>query len=911
MKKLFAIFFAFAFFASYSPSAFAAPQDVPDGGATSDATGIAEGAAWSGTGVGVYTIDDAAIGATTGVSLDPFADNTGTATINASTTFAGSVGVSAADDLGDVNVGGTGAFTVTFLDVFAVNLDIQNASTANFTGDFTGTAIDFESAGIVNLATGSDITGSVTNTSGAAAGTLTFAGTSSVSGAIGSAGTGALSVINAGATGGVVTLGGDAFATTFNITGTGTVNADSITGAVEFDGGGTLSIDTGEDITGAVTNTTGAAAGTLTLEGTNTVTGAIGAAGVGALSTINAGADGGVVTLGGDAFATTTNITGTGTVNADSITGAVVFVGNGILSIDPSEVITGAVTNTTDGFGTLTFEGTTATGGAIGVAGAGDLLAVNFNGGIATLNNDIAAITTTVNADTDLVLSADRTMTGNLTLAGTSDLELANNTLTLGGTGIYTQGAGTSINLTVNSAADFGNVQATGNSAIAAGSLVGVNVLGPVASGTTLNIVNGAAAGAVGDVTVTDNSLFLSFTDSAVAGDLILTATLNASGVATTPNALAVLMAIDGALATGATADFLTVINALFQITDPAEATAALEQLDPIIDGGILGANYAIGAHFMNALISHLNALHGGYLFSQSGPMRKTMQTGVASGDGVGNENWWAQGFGSTIEQDARNGINGYDADVYGTAIGADGRIGERIRLGWAGGYANGDVDSQAENGQTDIDSYQGALYGSYSDGPGYINAAFMFAWNEYDGSRDIRFGTINRTATADYSGQQYNALIDGGYTIKAGPWDITPVASLNYIHLDIEDYTEEGANSLNLNVSDQDYDLLQSGLGVKLAYPLFWDAGTFVPEVHAKWLYDFIGDEMQTSSIFTGGGPAFTTTGAEPEQHSLNAGASITFYSKGNVSVSANYDAEIKDDFTSHSGFGTVRIHF
>jgi len=66
-------------------------------------------------------------------------------------------------------------------------------------------------------------------------------------------------------------------------------------------------------------------------------------------------------------------------------------------------------------------------------------------------------------------------------------------------------------------------------------------------------------------------------------------------------------------------------------------------------------------------------------------------------------------------------------------------------------------------------------------------------------------------------------------------------MASLRYIYLYLDEYTESGANALNLRVDSEDYNFLQSGLGAKFAYPIKNSEMTFVPEIHGMWLYDLM----------------------------------------------------------------------
>ena len=336
---------------------------------------------------------------------------------------------------------------------------------------------------------------------------------------------------------------------------------------------------------------------------------------------------------------------------------------------------------------------------------------------------------------------------------------------------------------------------------------------------------------------------------------------------------------------------------------------AAYAQLDPVANGGQVAGSFNTVNQSTGALTQHLGELRTG---------APTGQSGVSTGDAWTNMGWWVKGFGNSTNQDTRSGISGYDATMWGLVSGLDGEVAPDTRLGFAGGYAATKVDNDGEAGGTDIDSILGTVYLSYDDAsPWYGNGGFTFNWNEYDGTRNIDFGTIRRTALADYDGAQYTGFGEIGYVWENKdiepnvPWFVTPMVGLTYSHLDIDGYTETGAAALNLIVGGQDYDFLQSSLGVKIERPWTNSSGKWVPEAHFKWLYDFIGDEAATTATFTGGGSSFSTQGTEPAQNSFNVGAGLTFYSNGNVSVGGTYDLELKDDFIGHTGQGVIRVKF
>ena len=141
--------------------------------------------------------------------------------------------------------------------------------------------------------------------------------------------------------------------------------------------------------------------------------------------------------------------------------------------------------------------------------------------------------------------------------------------------------------------------------------------------------------------------------------------------------------------------------------------------------------------------------------------------------------------------------------------------------------------------------------------------------------------------------------------------FEITLLVSIEYEHLHIGGYTEKNADSLNLVVNRQDYDVVQPGLGVKAAYPMQVKYGTFVPGFHVKWLYDFIADNQQYTSTFSGGGASFDTNGFRPARNSGDIGVRFALIAKHNVEVSLNYDFRVRQDFHSHSGYADVHYKF
>jgi outer membrane autotransporter protein len=271
------------------------------------------------------------------------------------------------------------------------------------------------------------------------------------------------------------------------------------------------------------------------------------------------------------------------------------------------------------------------------------------------------------------------------------------------------------------------------------------------------------------------------------------------------------------------------------------------------------------------------------------------------------------QGFGFKGNQDKRNGIDGYSADTGGFAMGADKTIGNGdFRLGGALGYAttsvNGDGATQAN--KTDIDSYQGTVYGSWGAGTWYVDAALGYGKHQYDTKRFISL--VNASVTGSHDANQYLAKIGGGYPMQLGKATITPMASLTYVKLDQSGYTEKDSSNsgAGLIIDDVNSDSLRSGLGAKISLPLSSGEIKTTADARLMWSHEFADTNQDVAARFAGG-TSFTTQGMSQARDSANIGLGINFNAANHQTLAVNYDAEVKSGYIGHTASVKFRYDF
>ena len=523
-------------------------------------------------------------------------------------------------------------------------------------------------------------------------------------------------------------------------------------------------------------------------------------------------------------------------------------------------------------------------------------------------NSGTIAGTTAIQIDSDtttITNSGAGAITGAVVVSNNSAaaLNVGNNALVI--TGNYTQGSKATLKMTVNSTTDFGTLTATNVSN--ASSKMAVTVGNYIPNNTVFsNVINGTGVSVPG--TVSSSSPVFNFAGSLSGSNVSLTATRANSyqSFASGSNGAAAGSVLNTIAANNtATGDMTTVLNALDSLTSGSQIGQALNSLTPNTDNSAPQTSQASMDQFLSTIFAHLDGFRN-VMSSSSDPASSDVIT-------LKDPDIWTSGFGTYLHQDEAASSNGYNATIWGTMLGVEISVIKNLRLGVSGGFAQDFVRTKDSSARTDIDSYQGAIYASYAKDAYFIDNAFSFAYNTYDASRHVAAGFIDRTAAGDYNGQQYSAYIGGGYKFTAKNVELTPLASFQYSHLRLNSYTESGAGALDLKVEAQDYNMAQTGLGMKLGYPLYFKNkfGKLTPETKFKWLYDWVGDAQQSTSGFKAGGGSFNTQGFTPAQSSYDFGAKLTLETLNFVTLSLSYDLELKEGFYGHYGLAEVRYRF
>lgn len=834
-------------------------------------------------------------------TVDTTTSNTGTLTLTGAATIGGAVGGTKALKTINAGASGTSAFSS---DVQATTTNVTGTGTVAFSGHATTNVAFGGNDGTVSIATGKNLTGKADTTT-SNTGTLTIIGTSTVSGTVGA--TKALKVINTGANGSIATFSGNVVVQTASSSGTGETDFNgNFTGIYDFlNKDGLVKIADTKNLTGSVDASTGANSGTLTLLGTTTVSGAIGTTNT--IKVLNVGAAGKTGTFSSTVKATNINITSTGAAEFnDNVTGALNFAADGTATVAADKGITGAVDNTslTANKGTLIFAGSGSMSGTLGATAALKVLTLNGTGGsvgtggvglLVTEGGNMtrAAATTNLKGNTLAVTGTMATSSGNVinsTIVGATN---SNGTVLTGGnittTGAATIDPGTKVNLTLSTNAYIANgakftvVAGTGG--------VGVGTL--TASNITIASTNGLFTVAQDAVSKNGSSLIIDLNRASLAS-VSASAAGDAGGAA--------LDALTGAqIAADGTGKLAAIQAAVQNAATPAALTAILESIVPTTDSGANVGAISVISQTGNITEARMDVLRSG----------DDEMNGLSAGFSSNGANLWMQGYGQVARQDALNGGSGYSSDTAGIIFGVDTTsLVDGNTFGVDISYGRTRVDSKnANTTKTNLDNYGIGLYGSYNPGARvFLNGQIGYAYNTVTSDRS-NVGGLGVTAHGDYHSGQYSAKLGLGRDFSVGDFTtLTPMVTGDYNYLSVSSYTETGAGGANLSVGNQTIRVFNVGgrLTSSWKFQDESDGSVLRPALHIGYAYDTIGNPIQVTSNFTGGGATFTTTGASLVRGQFDIGTSLVYMTGADWDLAANYDYSYKSRFGAHNG--TIR---
>ena len=570
--------------------------------------------------------------------------------------------------------------------------------------------------------------------------------------------------------------------------------------------------------------------------------------------------------------------------------------------------------------------------GVLTKLGAGNLTI----GGVNTFSGSTAVnagtLTVLGSMTSNLSLASGTTLTGNGTVGGINAAAgsivapgSAQSTLTANGAYTHSNDATLRVHADASGAASRLNVN---GAATLEGGTVDVQAEdGNYAAATRYTILN-AGAGVGGMFgSVTSNLAFLTPTLEYDPTNVFLTLARNGidfATVASTANQRQVSNALDQATTANATGDITTVVDAVTALSAP-QARSAYESMGGLMHTLLPTIGISDVNHFNRATASRLRARtdnttgtglawSGIQLASAPSPLSDAPALFASTGRTRGSSdsasrNVWLSGYGldGDLGGDASSGK--YDYQISGLIIGVDTDIDRNWTGGLSAAYSDWRVRNDGRGDRSDVNAYRIGGYGRFSDGPIRVDGVVGYGNVDYQTDRRIVFGTINRTAHADYSGEQFTANLVGRYRIEHGHYGIEPFAAVQYVLESQDGFVEAGADSVNLTVASRTLKSTRGTLGARVDRAFDTAGGTGLVEIRAGYSREFSGVPNISARFI--GDPTQTGLGIFAEnfdRDSWLAGAGVSFAPQKNLTLYVDVNGDFQSQGTLVSVMGGLR---
>jgi autotransporter-associated beta strand protein/T5SS/PEP-CTERM-associated repeat protein len=283
-----------------------------------------------------------------------------------------------------------------------------------------------------------------------------------------------------------------------------------------------------------------------------------------------------------------------------------------------------------------------------------------------------------------------------------------------------------------------------------------------------------------------------------------------------------------------------------------------------------------------------------------------------------GLDNHWGMfvdGNGIFAQANSGNMLPGYNSESGGVTTGLSYKWNDKVATGLYAGYEG--TYAKYGGGSSLIDNaVRFGLFGTYGQPNGkglYLNALAGGAYNNYSVTRNIAFGSINRTANSTPGAGELDTMLGGGYDIQKGNFTFGPTASLQYTYFGANAVSETGAQSLDFNSGGWNTSSMLSSVGAHAAYTWYAHKNiVVVPQVSLNWQHEFLQNPYDITGNLGGTSPTFSNTSATGIRDYLYTGVGFTveFSKRWNTAFFYNAVAG-NNNLTSQNIFWSAGVKF
>lgn len=267
-------------------------------------------------------------------------------------------------------------------------------------------------------------------------------------------------------------------------------------------------------------------------------------------------------------------------------------------------------------------------------------------------------------------------------------------------------------------------------------------------------------------------------------------------------------------------------------------------------------------------------------------------------------------------DKDRTSQERGFTLDAKSITLGIDYRFTDQLVAGIAGGYGHTNSDYDQNGGDTETDSGNFSIYGSFFlPRDFYLDWILGYSFNNFENNRNIQYTNFSSSAESNADGAQYGGSLGFGKDLYIKSVFINPYVRFEYLQTTIDEYSETGGGGLALRIMEQSIDSMATTVGGQINKAISMPWGVISPGIRFEWRHQFMDDERTIYSQFinTGANSGLVATRTEsPDRDYFNLGASVSLTLPEGRAAFLRYETRLaQDNISNHTIEASVRIPF
>lgn len=295
---------------------------------------------------------------------------------------------------------------------------------------------------------------------------------------------------------------------------------------------------------------------------------------------------------------------------------------------------------------------------------------------------------------------------------------------------------------------------------------------------------------------------------------------------------------------------------------------------------------------------------------SSLGALATRLEAARRSPDNTGG--LWLQEFGYFADRAGTAFGPGYRGHGLGMAVGFDRPFGPFYAVGINAVGAASEVEEVEgfDNPMSAITAQLG-VYAAAQLGDVYIDLYGGAGMDSFEHNRQVIIGEFSSAPVAEWDGYHVTGSARIGYDIEMGRYFLRPSASIDYLSLTENEYTETGGGTgINLVIGDRDSSTFTGTALVSFGARFEGNDNWWSPTVRLGYRNEFDSTNSVTDAYFEGLDDRFTLMGQQMPGSGFIFGFGVAAGSDYST-FSLDYDADVRDDFIRHTARFVIRLVF